>query len=59
MDIFRKYSYVWITAAFFIFSLFGHWIFGWFAYVQEQESDNKPVEFSEYATQMLRDTFEN
>lgn len=59
MDIFRKYSYFWITAAFFIFSLCGHWIFGWFAYVQEQGSDNKPVEFSEYATQMLRDTFEN
>jgi hypothetical protein len=59
MDVFRKYSYVWITAAFFIFSLCGHWIFGWFAYVQEQQSDNTLIEFSEYATQMLRDTFEN
>lgn len=29
------------------------------AYVQEQEEFDKPIEFSEYANQMLRDTFEN
>ena len=33
--------------------------FGWMAYVQEQEEFDKPIEFSEYANQMLRDTFEN
>ncbi len=44
---------------FFILSICGHWFFGWMAYVQEQEEFDKPIEFSEYANQMLRDTFEN
>lgn len=29
------------------------------AYVQEQEEFDKPIEVNEYATQMLRDMFEN
>lgn len=59
MNTFKKYSYVWIIASFFILSIRGHWFFGWMAYVQEQEEFDKPIEFSEYANQMLRDTFEN
>ncbi|MBP2560409.1 hypothetical protein J2857_003178 [Neorhizobium galegae] len=45
--------------AFFAFSLVGHWLFGWFAFVQEQAEHGQPVEFSPYLVEMLRDTFEN
>ncbi|MCJ9673202.1 MULTISPECIES: DUF6766 family protein [unclassified Neorhizobium] len=58
-SLWRAYSYAWITLAFFAFSLIGHWLFGWFAFVQEQAEHGQPVEFSPYLVEMLRDTFEN
>ncbi|CDN53075.1 Hypothetical protein RG1141_CH07150 [Neorhizobium galegae bv. officinalis bv. officinalis str. HAMBI 1141] len=58
-SLWRAYSYAWITLAFFVFSLVGHWLFGWFAFVQEQAEHGQPVEFSPYLVEMLRDTFEN
>jgi hypothetical protein len=33
-----KYGYLWITLAFFLFSFAGHWLLGWFAYVNEQQT---------------------
>jgi len=45
--------------AFFIFSLIGHWLFGWFAFVQEQVEHGQAVELSGYLMEMLRDTYEN
>ena len=54
-----KYGYAWITLGFFLFSLAGHWLFGWFAYVSEQHAHSQPVEVSQYVIQMTRDTFEN
>ncbi|WP_287295502.1 hypothetical protein [Mesorhizobium sp.] len=30
-SVWRAYSYAWITLGFFIISLVGHWVFGWFA----------------------------
>lgn len=56
---FKKYNYLWITFGFFLFSVIGHWIFGWVAYVNEQEMHNEPVKVSDYTIEMLRDTFEN
>ena len=58
-SLWRAYSYAWITLAFFVFSLVGHWLFGWFAFVQEQAEHGQPVEIASYLTEMLRDTFEN
>ena len=58
-SVFSKYSYAWITAGFFLISLAGHWLFGWFAYVNEQIAHNRPVELSEFWVQMGRDTLEN
>ncbi len=55
----KKYGYLWVTLAFFLFSIAGHWLFAWFAYVGEQASDGKPVQVSEYLMQTTRDTFEN
>jgi hypothetical protein len=37
----------------------GHWLFGWFAYVNEQRAHQQPVTVSEYVVQMSRDTLEN
>jgi hypothetical protein len=54
-----RYGYAWLTLAFFAFSLFGHWIFAWFAYVQEQVVHGQPIQVSDYVVQVTRDTFEN
>ena len=59
MTVWRAYAYAWITLGLFLFTLAGHWIFGWFAYVDEQKAHNQPVEVSGYAIQMGRDTLEN
>jgi hypothetical protein len=54
-----KYGYLWVTLVFFVFSLVGHWVFGWFAYVQEAKEHAVAVSVSDYTIQMLRDTLEN
>jgi len=58
-SIWRRYAYAWITAAFFFITIAGHWIFGWFAYVDQQRQQGAPVEVSGYVVEMSRDTFEN
>jgi hypothetical protein len=55
----RPYAYGWITLGFFIISLAGHWLFGWFAYVDEQAALGVPVRASGYVVEMSRDTLEN
>ena len=55
----KGYGYAWITLAFFAFSLLGHWLLGWFAYVDEQTTRDAPILPSEYVIEMGRDTFEN
>ncbi len=58
-NVWYRYSFVWITAAFFLLSLAGHWVFAWFAYVDEQIAHNNPIEVSGYLIEVLRDTLEN
>ncbi len=55
----RKYSFAWVTLGFLAISIVGHWLFGWFAYVDEQQLHGAPVKVSGYTIEMLRDTFEN
>ena len=57
--IWTRYGFLWITGAFFLISLVGHWVFAWFAYVQEQLAHQQPVEVSEFFIQTTRDTLEN
>jgi hypothetical protein len=57
--IFRRYGFAWVTGGFFLVSLIGHWVFGWFAYVNEQRAHGQGVEISEFAVQLTRDTLEN
>jgi hypothetical protein len=54
-----KRGYLWVTLGFFLISLAIHWIFAWFAYIQEQTEHNQPIEFSGYFNQTFRDTMEN
>jgi hypothetical protein len=54
-----KYGYGWVTLAFFLISIIGHWLFGWFSYTSEQLAHNQPIQFSEFVIQMGRDTLEN
>jgi hypothetical protein len=55
----KRYAYGWVTLGFFLISLIGHWMFGWFAYVSEQHAHNMPAQAGEFAVQMARDTLEN
>lgn len=55
----RRYGYAWVTLAFFLFSLALHWIFGWFAYVDEAREHAQAPQIAAYAIEMGRDTFEN
>src|SRR5688500_754848 len=55
----RRYSYAWITVAFFLISAGLHWYFGWNAFVAESAEHGSDPQFSEFANQMGRETFEN
>src|ERR687889_471488 len=59
MHIGKKYGYLWITMILFLGSISAHWIFAWFSYIDEQKDVNKPIEFSGYLNQTMRDTMEN
>jgi hypothetical protein len=54
-----KYSYAWLTLAFFLISLALHWWFGWTSFVDEAHEHGQTPELSPYLSEMLRDTFEN
>ena len=58
-SIFKRYGYAWVTLGFFVISLVGHWLFGWFAYVNEQSAHSQSIEVSAYTVEMMRDTLEN
>lgn len=58
-NIFKNYGFAWVTAGFFLISLIGHWIFGWFAYVDEQQALHQPIDIKGYEIEMMRDTLEN
>ena len=54
-----KYSYAWLTLAFFLISLLLHWYFGWNAFVNDAKEHGSDPQVAEYMTEMARDTFEN
>lgn len=58
-SIWRRYAFAWVTGAFFIISIAGHWIFGWFAFVGEQTEQGHAPEIGQYLLEMSRDTMEN
>lgn len=54
-----RYSYTIVTLALFVTALCGQWLFGWYAYLEDQQSHGQAAEVAPYAYQLLRDTFEN
>lgn len=54
-----KYSYAWITLAFFLVSALLHWYFGWQDFSEEARAHGEQPEFGPFANQILRETFEN
>jgi hypothetical protein len=58
-SLWKGYAYAWITLGLFVFTLAGHWIFGWFAYLEEQRAHGQAAEIAPYAIEMARDTLEN
>ena len=55
----KPYGYAWVTLGFFVISIIGHWLFGWFAYADDQLAHNQPLLFGQYFVEMSRETFEN
>jgi hypothetical protein len=59
ISIWKRYGFAWITGGLFLFTLAGHWIFGWFEYVEEQQAHGQAVQVGQYVVQMARGTLEN
>ena len=59
MSIAKAYGYVWVTVGFFLVSLVGHWVLGWYAFVDDQVAHHQPIEVSSYLIVAGRDTLEN
>ena len=55
----RRYAYGWLTLLFFLVSIGLHWLFGWYAFVEDAAEHGRQAELSSYLTIMGRDTFEN
>jgi hypothetical protein len=55
----KRHAYGWLTAAFFIVSIVGHWTWGWFAFVDEQTAHGQAPHLAPYLFEMGRDTLEN
>jgi hypothetical protein len=58
-NVWHRYAYGWITLAFFLLTVAGHWLFGWLAFVEDQQAHQEPVEIGSFVIQMARDTLEN
>jgi hypothetical protein len=58
-SVWKKYGYAWVTLILFLGSLIGHWIFAWYAFVDEQRAHNEPIEAKTYLVEVTRDTLEN
>ena len=55
----KKYGFAWATGAFFLVSLVGHWVFGWFAHVSDATEHLQAPAVRDYLIEMGRDTLEN
>ena len=58
-SVWSRYGYLWVTLALFAGSLLGHWTFGWYAFVQEQQEHGQSPEASQFVIVAMRDTLEN
>lgn len=59
LNVWSRYGFAWVTGGLFLFSLVGHWLFGWLEFVNEQQAHGQPPDVGEYLVLMARDTLEN
>ena len=57
--IWSRYGFLWITLALFVFSLVGHWLLAWLAFVSEQAVHGQAAQVDDFLIQTGRDTLEN
>lgn len=55
----KRYAYGWITAIFFLVSIAGHWVLGWYAFVDEAQQHGQTPVITSYLLVVGRDTLEN
>ncbi|MBP6031630.1 MAG: hypothetical protein KA533_09400 [Sphingobium sp.] len=55
----KRYAYGWLTLLFFVVSIVGHWVFGWYAFAEEASEHGQRAQLASYLVIMGRDTFEN
>ena len=55
----KRYAYAWLTAGFFLVSIGLHWLFGWYAFAEDQQAHGEAARLGPYLVEMGRDTFEN
>jgi hypothetical protein len=55
----NKRGYLWVTLIFFLISFAGHWVFAWFAFVNDQKDHNRQPEVSAFVIETSRDMLEN
>jgi len=53
----KRYGYAWVTLIFFAVSIGLHWLFGWFAFVDEAREHGQTAQVAPYLVEMARDTF--
>lgn len=58
-NIWSKYGFLWVTLGLFVASFAGHWIFAWYAFVDEQLGHGQLPEVQAFFVQTTRDTLEN
>lgn len=56
---FKRYSYAWITVAFFLISISLHWWLSWEAYIRDAATHGQAPDTMEFLIIAGRDTFEN
>jgi hypothetical protein len=54
-----RHGFVWVTLAFFLVTAVGHWVFAWYAYVNEAAEHGAQVVASDYLVEVMRDMLEN
>jgi hypothetical protein len=58
-SVWSRYGYLWVTLALFGISITGHWVLGWYAFVDEQAQHAQSPEVTRYLVEIGRDTLEN
>jgi hypothetical protein len=57
--VWSKYGFLWVALGLFALSLLGHWIFAWYAFVDEQLEHRQSPEVQAFVIQTTGDTLEN